>query len=65
MQTEKSRLRRALMRLQDEMRHLSIREQVNHLNQMFRGHYAYYGVAGIFGHCCGCIGPWNTTGAKC
>jgi len=28
------------------MRHLSIQEQVNHLNQMLRGHYAYYGVAG-------------------
>ena len=49
MRTEKSRLRRALMRLQDQMRrmrHLSIREQVNHLNQMLRGHYAYYGIAG-------------------
>ena len=49
MLTEKSRLRRALMRLQDQMRrmrHLSLREQVNHLNQMLRGHYAYYGVAG-------------------
>jgi hypothetical protein len=49
MRTEKSRLRRALMRLQDQMRrmrHLSPQEQVNHLNQMLRGHYAYYGVAG-------------------
>jgi len=49
MRTEKSRLRRALMRLQDQMRrmrHLSQQEQVNHLNQMLRGHYAYYGVAG-------------------
>ncbi len=49
MLTEKSRLRRALMRLQDQMRrmrHLSLQEQVNHLNQMLRGHYAYYGVAG-------------------
>lgn len=49
MLTETSRLRRALMRLQDQMRrmrHLSLREQVNHLNQMLRGHYAYYGVAG-------------------
>src|SRR3981189_2684102 len=47
--TEKSRLRRALTRLQDQMRqmrHLSLQEQVNHLNQMLRGHYAYYGVAG-------------------
>ena len=49
MRTEKSRLRRALMRLQDQMRrmrHLSLREQANHLNQMLRGHYAYYGIAG-------------------
>jgi RNA-directed DNA polymerase len=49
MRTEKSRLRRALMRSQDQMRrmrHFSIQEQVNHLNQMLRGHYAYYGVAG-------------------
>jgi len=47
--TEKSRLRRALTRLQDQMRqmrHLSLQEQVNHLNQMLRGHYAYYGIAG-------------------
>jgi RNA-directed DNA polymerase len=49
MQTEKSRLRRALMWLQEQMRrmrHLSLQEQVNHLNQMLRGHYAYYGVVG-------------------
>jgi RNA-directed DNA polymerase len=39
------------MRLQDQMRrmrHLSLQEQVNHLNQMLRGHYAYYGIAGNF-----------------
>jgi hypothetical protein len=44
-----SRLRRALMRLQDQsrrMRHLLIREQVDCLNQMLRGHDAYYGIAG-------------------
>ena len=49
MLTEKSRLRRALVRLQDQMRrmrHLSLQEQANHLNQMLRGHYAYYGIAG-------------------
>jgi hypothetical protein len=28
------------------LRHLSIQEQVKLLNQMLRGHYAYYGVAG-------------------
>jgi group II intron reverse transcriptase/maturase len=51
MRTEKTRLRRALMRLQDQMRqirHLSLRDQVNHLNQMLRGHYAYYGIGGNF-----------------
>ena len=51
LRTEKSRLRRALMRLQDQirlMRHWSLQEQVDHLNQMLRGHYAYYGIAGNF-----------------
>src|SRR6516165_2089618 len=51
LRTEKSRLRRALMRLQDQMRrmrHLPIGEQANHLKQMLRGHYAYYGIAGNF-----------------
>jgi RNA-directed DNA polymerase len=49
LRTEKSRLRRALMRLQDQMRrirHLSLRKQTECLNQMLRGHYAYYGIAG-------------------
>jgi RNA-directed DNA polymerase len=49
LRTEKSRLRRALMRLQDQMRrmrHSSIREQTDGLNQMLRGHDAYYGIAG-------------------
>jgi predicted DCC family thiol-disulfide oxidoreductase YuxK len=49
MLTEESRLRRAHMRLQDQMRrmrHSSLQEQANHLNQMHRGHYAYYGIAG-------------------
>jgi len=49
LRTEKSRLRRALMGLQDQMRrmrHLSLREQTDCLNQMLRGHYAYYGIAG-------------------
>src|SRR3989454_3061789 len=47
--TEKSRLLRALSHAQDlmrRMRHLPIREQVDHLNQVLRGHYGYYGVAG-------------------
>ena len=49
MRTEKSRLRRALVRLQDQMRrmrHSPLREQADRLNQMLRGHYAYYGIAG-------------------
>src|SRR2546425_1170350 len=49
MRTEKSRVRRALQHAQDLMRrirHLPIREQVGHLNQVLRGHYAYYGIAG-------------------
>jgi len=49
LRTEKSRLRRALMRLQDQMRrmrHSPLKEQADHLNQMLRGHYVYYGIAG-------------------
>jgi hypothetical protein len=51
MRTEKSRMRRSLMSLQDRLRrirHLSVREQVNILNAALRGHYAYYGIAGNF-----------------
>src|SRR3974390_3174152 len=51
MRTEKSRLRRSLMSLQDlmrRMRHLPVREQVNNLKTVLRGHYAYYGIAGNF-----------------
>src|ERR1700739_4620172 len=51
MRTEKSRLRRSLMSLQDllrRIRHLAVREQVNTLNAVLRGHYAYYGIAGNF-----------------
>jgi hypothetical protein len=42
MRTEKLRLRRALPRLQDltrRNRHLPVREQADHLNQVLRGHY--------------------------
>jgi len=49
MRTEKSRLGRSLMSLQDlmrRMRHLLVREQVSNLNTVLRGHYAYYGIAG-------------------
>ena len=51
MRTEKSRLRRSLLSLQDlmrRMRHLPIRDQVDNLNTVLRGHYAYYGIAGNF-----------------
>jgi RNA-directed DNA polymerase len=51
LRTEKTRLRRALMNLQDQMRrmrHQPIQDQADQLNQMLRGHYAYYGVAGNF-----------------
>jgi RNA-directed DNA polymerase len=40
-----------LTHLQDQMRrmrHLPIQEQADQLNQMLRGHYAYYGIAGNF-----------------
>ncbi len=49
--TEKSRLNRSLLKLFDlmrSMRHLPVREQVVNLNQVLRGHYAYYGLAGNF-----------------
>src|SRR5438552_9091523 len=51
MRTEKSRLRRSLMSLQDlmrRMRHLPVKEQVDNLNVLLRGHYAYFGIAGNF-----------------
>ena len=49
LRTEKSRVRRALQHAQDLMRrirHLPIREQAERLNQVLRGHDAYYGIAG-------------------
>ena len=51
LRTEKSRFRLSLANLRDLMRrmcHLPIREQVNNLNRVLRGHYAYYGIAGNF-----------------
>ena len=51
MRTEKSRIRRSLLKICDmmqRMRHLPIREQVINLNRVLRGHYAYYGIAGNF-----------------
>lgn len=49
MRTERTRLRRSIMKLQDlmrQVRHWAIRDQVQEINQSLRGHYAYYGVAG-------------------
>jgi Group II intron, maturase-specific domain len=49
MRTEKSRLRRSLLSLEDlmrRMRQLPVREQLDNLNAVLRGHYAYYGIAG-------------------
>jgi RNA-directed DNA polymerase len=51
MRTERSRLQRTLMRLHDlmrRMRHLPVKEQVDNLNVLLRGHYAYFGIAGNF-----------------
>ena len=49
--TEKSRFRRSVQGIQSlmrEIRHYSLREQVEKINQVLRGHYAYYGVGGNF-----------------
>jgi RNA-directed DNA polymerase len=51
MRTERSRLQRTLMRLQDlmrRMRHLPVKEQADNLNRLLRGHYTYFGIAGHF-----------------
>jgi hypothetical protein len=47
--TEKSRLKRSLLSLQELMRrirHDKISGQAGEINTVLRGHYAYYGVAG-------------------
>lgn len=47
--TEKSRLKRSLQKLQEllrDVRHSEIREQAQVINQVLRGHYAYYGLGG-------------------
>jgi hypothetical protein len=49
MRTEKSRLRRSLLSLQELMRrvrHHRIGDRVSDINSALRGQYAYYGVAG-------------------
>lgn len=47
--TEKSRLRRSCANITEHLkriRHLPIRVQVKQINQVLRGHYQYYGMAG-------------------
>jgi RNA-directed DNA polymerase len=49
MRTEKSRLKRSLLSLQELMRrirHYTISDQADEINIVLRGHYGYYGVAG-------------------
>jgi hypothetical protein len=49
MRTEKLRLRRSLVSLQErtrQIKHLTIGQQVGELNDALRGHYGYYGIAG-------------------
>ena len=50
--TEKTRFKRSvgkLRRLMREVRHYSLREQAEKINQILRGHYAYYGLGGNLG----------------
>ena len=50
--TEKSRLRRSAQKLRflmQEIRHHSLKEQSEEINQVLRGHYAYYGLGGNLG----------------
>lgn len=50
--TEKSRLRRTLTKLGEltkEKRHWSLKDQAAEINQILRGHYAYYGLGGNIG----------------
>ena len=47
--TEKSRFKRSadkLFTLMREIRHFSLKDQVGKINQVLRGHYAYYGLGG-------------------
>lgn len=47
--TEKTRFRRSVNKIQEtlrEIRHWSIEDQVKRINQILRGHYNYYGMAG-------------------
>jgi group II intron reverse transcriptase/maturase len=47
--TEKTRLRRSISKIKEtlrQIRHWSIKDQADKINQILRGHYAYYGIAG-------------------
>jgi group II intron reverse transcriptase/maturase len=49
--TEKKRLKRSISKIQEtlrQIRHWSIKDQADKINQMLRGHYNYYGMAGNF-----------------
>jgi RNA-directed DNA polymerase len=51
MRTENARAHRSLHRFSDlmrRMRHLAIEEQVENLNRVLRGYYAYFGIAGNY-----------------
>jgi hypothetical protein len=68
MRTEKSRLRRSLMSLQELMRqtrHHTISDQVGAINAALRGHYAYYGVAGNFRALVKVYRAMDVTGSRC
>jgi group II intron reverse transcriptase/maturase len=54
--TDKTRLRRSLAKfhqLLQIIRHESLKEQAEQINQGLRGHYAYYGIAGNVGRLLG------------
>lgn len=47
--TEKTRFKRSVNKIQEVLRtirHWSIKDQVEKINQILRGHYNYYGMAG-------------------
>lgn len=49
--TEKSRFRRSVLKLRQrmrEIRHEHLKEQAKIINQILRGHYAYYGLGGNY-----------------
>jgi hypothetical protein len=49
--TEKTRFKRSIKKIneaQQQIRHWSMKDQAEKINQILRGHYAYYGVAGNF-----------------